>query len=197
MPLIFALIIFFLFPTSVFASCNKEDICKMTNKMSPFSILDQCPNSAPIIAQCKKSDRLIVNDLPKPEFVFYDDGAIGDVNNNLLWMQTEIPNKKKNFNDAVRFSKSYSVGNESNWRLPTLPELKSLMSKTRLRTSSGKRSYLLAPFDDGVQWNQYWTTTDCNSVNFISDKYGKKHCQEGESSVWFVNFKLGASWLEL
>jgi hypothetical protein len=69
------------------------------------------------------------------------------------------------------------------------------MSKTRLRTSTGKRSYLLAPFDDGVQWNQYWTTTYCNSVNFISDKYGKKYCQEGESSVWF-ELQIRSNWLE-
>ena len=73
-----------------------------------------------------------------------------------------------------------------------MPELKSLMSVTRVRSESGKRSFLQVPFDDGVQWNQYWTTTDCNSVNFIADKYGKKYCQEGESSAWFVNFKLGA-----
>jgi len=189
---IIALIIFVITPSLAFGNCNKEDVCKMANKMSPFSILDQCPESAPIIAQCKTSARLNLNDLPTPEFVSLEGGGIRDLKNNLLWMQTEIPNEKKNFNDAIRFAKSYSIGNQANWRLPTLPELKSLMSKTRLRTRSGKRSYLLAPFDDGVQWNQYWTTTDCNSVNFISDKYGKKHCQEGESSVWFVNFKLGA-----
>ena len=66
------------------------------------------------------------------------------------------------------------------------------MSTKRIKTTSGKRSYILFPFDDGLEWNQYWTSIDCNSVNFIADKFGKKHCQEGESSVWFVNFKLGA-----
>ena len=138
MPIFFALTFFVLTPNLVFAGCNKADVCKMANKMSPFSILDQCPESASMIAQCKSSARLNVNDLPKPEFVSLEIGAIGDLNNNLLWMQTEIPNKKNSFNDAVRFAKSYSIGNESNWRLPTLPELKSLMSKTRLRTASGK-----------------------------------------------------------
>ena len=56
----------------------------MANKMSPFSILDQCPESAPMVAQCKSSARLNVNDLPKPEFVALEIGAIGDLNNNLL-----------------------------------------------------------------------------------------------------------------
>ncbi|SVD76514.1 uncharacterized protein METZ01_LOCUS429368, partial [marine metagenome] len=61
MPIFFALIFFILTPNLVFASCNKADVCKMANKMSPFSILDQCPESAPIIAQCKSSARLNVN----------------------------------------------------------------------------------------------------------------------------------------
>ena len=69
--------------------------------MSPFSILDKCPESARIIAQCKTSARLNVNDLPKPEFVSLESSIIRDLNNNLLWMQTEIPNKKKSFNNAV------------------------------------------------------------------------------------------------
>jgi len=114
MSTIIALIIFVFTPSLAFGNSNKEDVCKMANKMSPFSILDQCPESAPIIAQCKTSARVNVNDLPKPELVSLESGSIRDLKNNLLWMQTEIPNEKKNFNDAVRFAKSYSIGNQAN-----------------------------------------------------------------------------------
>jgi hypothetical protein len=81
---IITLIIIVFIPTSVFASCNKDDICKMVNKMSPFSILDRCPESAPFISQCKTSARLIVNELPKPEFVGYKDGSVEDLIYKLL-----------------------------------------------------------------------------------------------------------------
>ena len=31
---------------------------------------------------------------------------------------------------------------------------------------------------------------DCNSVNYIAGRHGKKHCQGGESSAWFAIFEL-------
>jgi len=106
-------------PLSASGKCSKEEVCEMTKKMNPFAVLEQCPESYQIISKCRNISRLKINDLPKPKFVNYKDGTVGDVNNNLLWMQTEIPNKKKNFNDAIRFANSYSIGNQSNWRLPT------------------------------------------------------------------------------
>ncbi len=34
--------IIFFAPWVSFASCDKENICKMTKKMNPFAILDEC-----------------------------------------------------------------------------------------------------------------------------------------------------------
>ena len=68
-----------------------------------------------IVSECKNSAQKLVEDLPKPDFVEFENGTIADMKNHLLWIKTEVPNQKKNFNDAERFAKSYSIEKQSNW----------------------------------------------------------------------------------
>ena len=79
----------------------------------------------------------------------------------------------------------------SGWRLPTLPELKTLIYKERVINASGKKAWINPLFDDGLG-HYYWTTTTCDKVSVIKDRYQEKTCQEGDRAAWFVHFNINA-----
>ena len=186
-----ALALCFIFSAPSFAQCKKEDVCAMTKKMSPFSILDKCPSAGPLIVECKKVGNITVEDLPQPEFVDNGDGTITDKANKLLWMKTGIKEKTANFNDAKKIASSSNAANKTGWRLPTLPELKTLLYHERVKNDSGKKAWVNPIFNDG-RGMHYWTSTSCAEVTYIKDRYQKKICQEGTSAVWLVHFNIGA-----
>ena len=124
MPTIIVIVLIFLVPSPSIAKCDKQEICEMANKMNPFAILDKCPMAASVISECKSNATLPVQELPTPQFVESGNGMIADLRNQLLWLRTEVPNQKKSFSDAERFARSFSIGKQKEWRLPTLSELK-------------------------------------------------------------------------
>ena len=171
--------------------CSKEQVCAMTKKMSPFSILDKCPGAGALIVQCKQGSNKTFEELPEPKFVDNGDGTVTDTVNKLLWAKSGIKDKRVSFKDAKKHAASASVGEISGWRLPTLPELTTLLGDKRVPNASGKKAWVKPVFDDG-RGQHYWTTTSCTEVSFIEDRYQKKICQEGESAVWLVHFNVGA-----
>lgn len=189
--------IFFSNLTFAYASqCSKAEVCALVQKMNPFSVLDICPKAASIIRDCKTFDLKTVKNLTHiPSFVDKGDTVLDEANQ-LLWSKTELSPKPFNYRDAVKIVSSTRISGRGDWRLPTLPELKSLLQSKNIKNKSGKRSYIHPIFNDGKKWNEYWTTTTCNDVTIYNgQRYGTKNCQEGESGVWFVHFKLGTiSW---
>ena len=153
--------------------------------------------SAPLIRECKTSSLKEVIDLPNhPNFTDMGNGTILDKANQLLWSKTELSPKVFTYKDAVKAAFSANTAGKSGWRLPTLSELKSLLTTERKKGAGKKRSYIHPLFNDGEHWNEYWTSTTCEEVTFYKDKrFGSKSCQEGVSGAWFVHFKLGTlSW---
>ena len=188
----FALTLFFSFSSlALAADCNKEAICTMSKKMSPFSILDKCPEAGPLIVQCKKVENKTVIDLPQPKFVDNGNGTVTDTVNNLLWSKSGVKGKQTSFKDAQKHAASATVGEISGWRLPTLPELKTLLGNERVQNLSGKKAWVKPVFDDG-RGKHYWTTTRCTEVTYIVDRYQKKVCREGDGAVWLIHFNVGA-----
>jgi hypothetical protein len=183
------------FATHANAQCAKEDVCKMIKKMSPFSVLDKCPSAGPLIVQCKKIANLPLEKLPDPEFVDNGDGTVTDKTNKLLWIKKGINKdgefQQMDFRDAERLAESSKAANKTGWRLPTLAELNTLLHHERVKNASGKKSWVNPVFDDD-RGHHYWTTTSCEKVTFIKDRYQKKICQEGTSAVWLVHFNVGA-----
>jgi hypothetical protein len=46
---VLTLIVFFIQPIPSFAKCKQAEICEMIKKLDHFSILNQCPEAAPMI----------------------------------------------------------------------------------------------------------------------------------------------------
>ena len=189
--LLSALFVCLLFATETVAKCSKEDVCSMTKTMSPFSILDKCPSAGPLIVECKKIDNKTAKDLLKPEFLDNGDGTITDKVNKLLWIKNGLPGKGMSFNDALKMASGSNAANKIGWRLPTLSELKTLLYQERVKNASGKKAWINPVFDDG-RGTHYWTTTTCEEVTFMEDRYQKKICREGSSAVWLLHFNIGA-----
>ncbi len=176
--------------TQVYADCSKEKVCSMMKKMGHFAILDQCPNAGALLIECKKSGEKPMEDLQEPKFVANDNGTITDTNNKLIWLNRGIY-KKFSLKKAKEFAITAKEAGISGWRVPTLPELKTLLQKEKVPNSSGKTAWIHPLFNDEGNY-YYWTTTTCEEVSFIQDRYQKKTCQQGAGAAWLVHFKVGA-----
>jgi len=184
------LVVLMVFPTFSWAKCTKEKVCTMMKKLGHFEILDQCPNAGPLLAECKKVSVKEVVDLPTPNFVDNKNETITDTVNKLTWTQKGNL-KKYSLKMAYEYASGAAVNGISGWRLPTLSELKTLMYKERVKNVSGQKSWIHPLFDDG-HGHYYWTTTTCEEISVITDRYQKKLCQQGNQGAWLVHFNIGA-----
>ena len=178
-----------------FAKCKKSDICTMMEKMDHFSILNACPGSAPLLKECKKVNEVALPPLPSPEFIDNGDETITDKVNKLRWIKKGTETRLS-LKDALAFASSENFAGSSEWRLPTLPELRTLLYPEKIINASGKRAWINPVFDNS-RAHYYWTSTKCDEVSFIEENYQGKHqkktCQRGEAANWLVLFKVGTT----
>ncbi len=184
------LIVFFIQPIPSFAKCKQAEICEMIKKLDHFSILNQCPDAAPMLKECRKVNDNVLEELAEPNFVDNGDGTVTDTVNKLRWIKKGITNKLK-LKDAQAFAQAETFAGSSDWRLPTLPELKTLVYEKRVINASGKKAWINPIFDDGLG-HYYWTTTTCDELSAIEDRYQKKICQQGKSAAWLIHFNINA-----
>jgi uncharacterized protein DUF1566 len=189
--LIIALVLFFSSSLSAVAKCTKDQVCAMVGKMNHFAILDKCPNAGPLLVECRQVSDTKIEYLPEPNFVDNGDGTITDTVNKLLWIKKGKFGQKYKLKDAKTAALTAEEAGRTGWRLPTLPELKTLLYKERVINTSGKKAWINPLFDDGLG-HYYWTTTTCDQVSVIKDRYQEKICQEGEKAAWFVHFNINA-----
>ena len=189
--ILFAIVLFLSSSVSSYAQCKKEDICAMVGKMNHFAILDKCPGAGPMLAECRNVSETKIEDLPQPNFVDNGDGTITDSVNKLLWLKKGMSDKKFKLKDAKAAANMAEEAGRGGWRLPTLPELKTLLYDERVINVSGKKAWINPLFDDGLG-HYYWTTTTCDQVSVIRDRYQEKICQEGDKGAWFVHFNINA-----
>ena len=169
---------------------KKEDICLMVKSMSHFAILDVCPNAGAMLAECKNISKEVFKPLPDPEFVENGNGTILDKKNNLIWMKTGI-NEKFSLKQAKEYALNSEAAGLTGWRIPTLQELASLLQNQRVKHAGGKTGWVHPLFNDTGEY-YYWTTTTCEDISKIRDRYQEKVCQQGPGGAWLVNFKAGA-----
>jgi hypothetical protein len=177
-------------PIPSFAKCQQAEICEMIKKLDHFSILNQCPEAAPMLKECRKVNDNVLEELAEPNFVDNADGTVTDTVNKLRWIKKGITNKLK-LKDAQAFAQAETFAGSSDWRLPTLPELKTLVYEKRIINASGKKAWINPIFDDGLG-HYYWTTTTCDELSAIEDRYQKKICQQGKSAAWLIHFNINA-----
>jgi hypothetical protein len=178
-----------------FAKCKKSDICTMMEKMDHFSILNACPGSAPLLKECKKVNEVALPPLPTPEFVDKGDDTIIDKVNKLRWIKKGTETRL-GLKDALAFASNETFAGSSEWRIPTLPELRTLLYPEKIVNASGKKAWI-NPIFDNSRAHYYWTSTKCDEVSFIEENYQGKHqkktCQRGEAANWLVLFKVGTT----
>ena len=118
------------------------------------------------------------------------EGRVSDKTNKLLWVKKGML-KPMSLKDAEKYAITSNDADKTGWRLPTLAELKSLMTSEKVANVSGKNAWINPVFDD-EHGHHYWTTTNCEEVTEIEDRYQKKNCLQGQSAVWLVHFNIGA-----
>ena len=173
-----------------FAKCKPADICEMMKKRDHFSILNECPNAAPMLKDCRKVNESVLEELQPANFVDNGDETVTDTVNKLRWVKKGVINKLS-LKDSIAFAEAETFAGSSDWRLPTLPELKTLLYPERIVNVSGKKAWINPIFDDGLG-HYYWTTTTCDQLSVIKDRYQKKICQQGEGAAWLVHFNINA-----
>ena len=85
------------------------------------------------------------------------------------------------WNGAKKYCRGLTLGGYSDWRLPTIEELKKLLTKSNNTNSSGYQYYIkkefvenMPPLNGESPYAFFWTSTERDS-----------------SSAWFVNFIVG------
>jgi hypothetical protein len=180
-----------------FAQCKPKDICEMMKKMDHFSILNACPapDTAAKLKECRKVSKVGLAKLPPPSFIDNGDETITDTTNKLRWAKMGKDEKMK-LKEAFAFAEAETFAGSSDWRLPTLPELQTLLSPEKVLNASGKKSFINPAFNLSKA-NYYWTSTKCTEVSFIEEIFQgqlqKKTCHKGDSAAWLVLFKVGSS----
>ena len=177
-------------PIPSFAKCQQAEICEMIKKLDHFSILNACPDAGPMLKECRKVNVSVLEQLAEPNFVDNGDGTVTDTVNKLRWIQKGIV-KKLSLKDAMAYAEAETFAGSSNWRLPALSELKTLVYPKRIINASGKKAWINPIFDDGLG-HYYWSTTTCDQLSAIEDRYQKKTCQQGENAAWLVHFNINA-----
>jgi hypothetical protein len=92
---------------------------------------------------------------PSPRFTGDGTGVITDHLTGLMWAENAyLPGAKKTWNDAIDYCNGLSLGGHTDWRLPNVQELQSLIDYGRFSPALPS----VHPFDN-VQPGKYWSST--------------------------------------
>ena len=120
------------------------------------------------------------------------DGTISDLNTGLMWVKTPDLKNKKTFDEAVSGAVKCRVGNYTDWRLPSIKELYSLIDfRGEIgRSESSSKPYIDTAYFDFAYGNekagerlidaQYWSSTEYVALTM-----------NGNKTVFGVNFADG------
>ncbi len=106
---------------------------------------------------------------PIHHFVNNGNGTITDTDTGLMWQQGEIP-ASTNWEGALAYAASLTLGSNTDWRLPNIKELQSINDET-LAAPSVSTVYF-----PGATASRYWSSTSMhNSTNeawYLDCQYG-------------------------
>jgi hypothetical protein len=93
---------------------------------------------------------------PTPRFTDNSNGTVTDNLTGLMWAENaNLPSGKKTWNDAIDYCNSLSLGGHTDWRLPNVRELHSLIDFSQYNPAlpSGH------PFENVKTDDYYWAST--------------------------------------
>ncbi|MBI5102577.1 MAG: DUF1566 domain-containing protein [Nitrospirae bacterium] len=127
--------------------------------------IGQGDNSYPWYTRCVWGGQL-----PSGNFIDNGDGTVSDTSSGLMWQQGE--GGAMNWEAALNYCESSTLGGYTNWRLPNIKELKSLVDNTRLNPAIDP----IFPDVHTGQWVVYWSSTTHAGA---------------ASEAWWTNFAYG------
>jgi Protein of unknown function (DUF1566)/YHYH protein/Abnormal spindle-like microcephaly-assoc'd, ASPM-SPD-2-Hydin/Viral BACON domain len=106
-------------------------------------------------------------------FVNNSNGTITDTDTHLMWSQ--VPSTAKSWNDALVYAEALSLGGSSDWRLPNIKELQSLVDITRATATATTTSACInRTLFPTVTATGYWSSTSVKTTT--------------PSEAWLVDF---------
>ncbi len=125
-----------------------------------------------------------------PHYRGNGDGTVSDLNTGLMWQQD--PGRKVSWDDAVAGAARFSLGGYTDWRLPTIKELYSLID-FKGYTGSGADSstpyidtdYFVFKYGDSGAGERFIDAQYCSSTEYVSTT------MMGNATVFGVNFADG------
>ena len=100
-------------------------------------------------------------------------GTITDTDTNLMWSQ--VPSTAKSWNDALLYAEGLTLGGNSDWRLPNIKELQSLVEITRATASAATTSPCInRTLFPNATATAYWSSTSVKATT--------------PSAAWLVDF---------
>ena len=90
-------------------------------------------------------------------------GTITDTDTNLMWSQ--VPSTAKSWNDALLYAEGLTLGSNSDWRLPNIKELQSLVEITRATASAATTSPCInRTLFPNATATAYWSSTSVKAT---------------------------------
>ena len=91
------------------------------------------------------------------------EGTITDTETDLMWQQQAL--EKRDWDGAMSYAKGLTIGGHSDWRLPTIDELKTLVDEER-------RDPAIDPIFTDTKSSCYWSsTTSAGSTSYAWSVY--------------------------
>lgn len=127
----------------------------------------------------------------QPYYIDNGDGTITDVKTGLMWQQTPDLENKSTWTNAVTNAVNQTTGGHTDWRLPTIKELYSLIDFTG---STGTNEATANPYIDTGYFD--FVYGDTNTERYIDAQYWSAteyvhHTMDGDETVFGVNFADG------
>lgn len=142
------------------------------------------PADATKMTRCVRGDNLTAFD--KNDFVDNKDNTVTDRVTKLVWQQTD-DNVKKDYKTAKKYCKNLELGGRSDWRLPHLKELVSVMDFNKFRPAMDEK------FFKDIKPEFYWSSTldPAFGTDTMSGVIGST---DGIPRAWAVETMSGAAW---
>jgi hypothetical protein len=107
-------------------------------------------------------------------FEKHDDKVVFDHDSGLMWQNVDLPEERKTYDKAQEYCKDLTLAGYENWRLPTVPELISLLEE-----NEREDDLFLDPIFQSPGW-YYWS----GDIRQIKD-------DGSAESAWSVYFYRG------
>lgn len=127
---------------------------------------------------------------PKPSYRDNGDGTVTDLNTGLMWQKTPELNRKLTFDEALARPRQSRLGGYSDWRLPTIQELYSLIDFNGNCHARQPVPYLNTRFFDFRYGDESRGERTIDAQTWSSTQYVGL-TMRGDPTVFGVNFADG------